>query len=267
MATDLTLTGLPNGRACGMRKPGSIYIESRPGPDGLPLEHFLVDPPVEYRVPTLGIALLERDGITHLGDWVGEESWPNVADFIEEVRRGGYSGNANNIQNFGVLTQDSRILLVHTRAGMSVEDYLAYREQWVDVTVAIDNWSGEPKTYSPCPKQYGGTMADTAIYRRHLQWNGIPDQTCCGVYWNDIVDGDPTGNEDRNPRMVRRTLPSFSYWAACRPESVKPNYFAAIFLSLPLTNIVVIEDPDDRKHERALVRCQNAGVPVYLVEE
>ena len=37
---------IPEPRGCGDRTPGGLYIESGLGPGGVPLEHFLVDPPL-----------------------------------------------------------------------------------------------------------------------------------------------------------------------------------------------------------------------------
>lgn len=54
-----------------------------PHPVSQPL-HFLCDPPVlvdDWHLSPVGVQLIERNGITHIIDWVGSMYYPNVADF------------------------------------------------------------------------------------------------------------------------------------------------------------------------------------------
>jgi len=87
---------IPVLRGCGTRCRGGLYAECGMGPNGSPVENFLMDPPVLLDFARIGVIprgthLVERNGATHLFDWIGAESYPNVADFIEEVRRFGLS--------------------------------------------------------------------------------------------------------------------------------------------------------------------------------
>ena len=73
-------------RGCGTRKKGGIYFETGLGSYGKPLEHFIIDPPIlvnDWSLSPLGVQLVERDGVTHIVDWVGSEHYPNVADYLE----------------------------------------------------------------------------------------------------------------------------------------------------------------------------------------
>ena len=70
-------------RGCGYRQPGGAYFAVPLGPDGRPIEEFLIDPPVVIDDPTrlglapVGVTLIEREGATHVIDIVGREHYPN----------------------------------------------------------------------------------------------------------------------------------------------------------------------------------------------
>jgi hypothetical protein len=80
---------IPEPRGCGDRTPGGLYIESGLGLGGVPLEHFLVDPPLP--VPE-GLNLINKPqivvdtetGVAHLWLWIGAEWYPYVPDYLEE---------------------------------------------------------------------------------------------------------------------------------------------------------------------------------------
>ena len=103
-------------RGCGKRKKGGIYAETGLSPDGKPIEHFLIDPPnvfnkAELGVADVGTAMVKArircpfrcdsgcgycnfEGtklVWHLFNIVGQSHYPNVADWIEEVRNLGMS--------------------------------------------------------------------------------------------------------------------------------------------------------------------------------
>lgn len=125
-------------RGCGERKADSIYLESRLSPFGKPVEDFIIDPPFpcyqngilwsrSYRVirkPLLdstGEPVLDENKneikIAHLIDWVGEEYYPSVWDFIEEVRDKGVSRRISKEFDLSILTPGkSQIFFAHKRA-------------------------------------------------------------------------------------------------------------------------------------------------------
>ena len=112
-------------RGCGYRQPGGAYFAVPLGPGGRPIEEFLIDPPVVIDDPgrlglaSVGVTLIERDGVTHVIDIVGREHYPTVAAFIDEARRLGISRRAPRTIDFGRITQASRLLLAHGHADIA----------------------------------------------------------------------------------------------------------------------------------------------------
>ncbi len=81
---------IPATRGCGKRKPGGCYAEVGMSPNGKPVEYFLCDPPVlldGWKVSSVGVQLIEVNGVHHILDVVGQQHYPGVADFVEEVSR------------------------------------------------------------------------------------------------------------------------------------------------------------------------------------
>jgi hypothetical protein len=119
-STPLVTSGARRG--CGYRQPGGAYFAVPLGPGGRPVEEFLIDPPVVIDDPgrlglaSVGVTLIERDGVTHVLDIVGREHYPTVASFVEEARRMGISRRAPRTIEFERLTPASRLLLVHAHA-------------------------------------------------------------------------------------------------------------------------------------------------------
>lgn len=73
------LTTSGQRRGCGYRQPGGAYFAVPLAPGGRPVEEFLIDPPVvvedaaRLSLTSVGVAVFERDGVTHLVDIVGRE--------------------------------------------------------------------------------------------------------------------------------------------------------------------------------------------------
>jgi len=80
-------------RACGTRVAGGVYIEIPLSRTGRPLSDFIFCPPREIDLEANGLTsvgtklMQEKSGIWHVFDVIGEDSYPNVADFIEETAR------------------------------------------------------------------------------------------------------------------------------------------------------------------------------------
>ena len=242
----MVMAAIPVERGCGTRKRGGIYAECGLSPWGEPLEHFLVDPPVPIDAEALGLSPIgvtlladPATGATHVLDWVGEEAYPNPADFLEEVRRFGLSRRLPRTLPFARLDARSRIVLVHRRANMA--DATAYTADW----------------RRPCPKQLP----------EHQQPATAPS-LCAGIWWEDVADGVPivpVGSDDRqDARLVRRSMPSFSYLARSAPAEATPAYVPAIFARFPLSRLAVIEDPEGGSHEAAFQAAWQAALPVEL---
>lgn len=227
-------------RGCGRRICGGVYAETSTDPNGKPVEFFLLDPPIaiELDVAPIGVSWIKRDEVWHLVDWVGEMHYPNVADFIEEVRRFGLSRRIPTGEHFERLTVESRILLVHARA--LIHNRKQYRS---------------PK-HGPygCPK-------DIADHRR-----GDVKEMCAGLWWEDLDD---TSEPDPETGAVIREMPSFKYAGLATREGVEPEYEAAFFASFPIGRLAVVNDPDDpNKVDVVLKKAGKAnGIPVHLVDE
>lgn len=224
-------------RGCGTRVKGGVYAEIPLSKHGLPLESFLYCPPVpvdaaELGLSSVGVKLVERNGVWHIFDIVGKQHYPNVADFVEEARRFGISRRLSQNLEFGKLTSESRLILLHDRA-------------------YIDNF-----------EKYRGTHECPKLKKGHDQ-DPLPEM-CISLWGEDLVDGTPL---EETGRRVKRVMPSFEYEGYSRPEGVTPKYKLAIFGSFPIPKLVVVNDPEDKTHEKALSKAQNAGLPVRLVDE
>jgi len=108
-------------RGCGTRQAHGLYACVPTGQSGLPIEHFVLDPPIAWNGGHFrGARLHQRaDGGTDMLIWVGGEHYPFVSDFIEEARMHGISRRVPVSREvaYSVLeAQRSRILLVHPRA-------------------------------------------------------------------------------------------------------------------------------------------------------
>ena len=242
---------IPAERGCGERKSGGIYAEMGCGPDGLPLEHFIVDPPIVIDPAALGLSpigvqLVERDGVWHILDWIGSEHYPNVADFLEEVRRFGLSRRIAKTVDFSKLTERSKILVVHARA--HVENFRTYADHWLGVR------------YNRCPKE--------------LSAHNLPDapDSCAGVWWEDVEGGSTFpfpgrgGAGGEGKRFILRPMPAFNYVAASRPDGVTPRYLPAVLASFPITRLVVIRGEHD-EHEPGQQAASRSTLPVELEDK
>ena len=112
-------------RGCGYRQPGGAYFAVPLAPGGRPVEEFLIDPPVVIEdaarlgLTAVGVAVFERDGVTHVVDIVGREHYPTVASFVDEARRLGVSRRAPRTIDFAQISAQSRLLLAHVHADIA----------------------------------------------------------------------------------------------------------------------------------------------------
>jgi hypothetical protein len=252
-------------RACGRRMRGGIYAETRLSEDGHPIEAFIVDPPIPVDIGLLGLAavgvqLIEVEspaitmhGIHHVFDVVGQEYYPYPADYIEETRRLGASRrlpanlNGRSLPAFSQLGPGSRLVLIHARA--VIENFVDYPQP--------------PRVQ--CPKGI-----DTHAI------SPLPEM-CAGLWWHDLPDQpDESGRSaavvaHHALTVLRRIEGGTRYLGYPRPVEIVPSYQHGIFLSLPISNLAVIQGGDgkdmpmatERNHQAACV----SGLPVYLEEE
>ena len=262
-------------RGCGTREPGGIYLVCDVGEDGKPVDHFLIDPPRRVEPEALGlasrgVALAEVQGLPCVLDWVGADSYPNVADFVEEVARFGSSRRVQQGFDFAALLPGSRHLFVHPRALIA--------------NVAL----GPGHAGADDPRWIGGDFPPDALpgrvtlldggrcVTRRAEHDALDYQGMCATYWWQDLDpvtltwaSDPARFEAqaRRDEAVRRQMPGFAYHAFARPEGWAPNYRPAAFLWLPIHRLVVVNDPEGGRHEGALEKAARAGLPVALEED
>lgn len=237
-------------RNCGYRAVGGVYLELDTSPYGEPIERYLMDPPLPVDTEGLGISPVgttlvqaREAGVHHVMDWIGSQSYPNVADFIEEVREMGLSRRVSKNTDFTRLTRASRLVCLHSRA---------YFDEWPAMN-ALPDYVGWP-----CKK------------RIHAQ-NGTDTSMCL---WH--VYADLTGTElELNPDGfiagcggdVERVMPSFSYWGWQRPEGVTRTYRTAIFASFPVSRIAVVSDEEGAYGSLVSTVAEQTLIPVEEVME
>ena len=229
-------------RACGNRVAGGIYAETRLSGGGEPIEFFIVDPPKPVDIAELGLAavgvkLIQVENIWHIFDVVGAEYYPYPADYVEETRRKGASRRLPGNLPFHLLSPESRLVLVHSKA-------------------LIQNFPEYPQPPAvECPK----------ILPAH-QEAPLPEM-CAGLWWHDLP---ASALEAENGHALRRLKGGTAYPAVPRPEGIAPQYRHAIFMTLPISNLAVIQGRNAQeiaRAEQAFQAAGRSGLPVYLEEE
>ena len=112
-------------RRCGWRVAGGVYWTLDTEASGAPrhdLARFTLSPaipvdPEAMGLSAIGVSTVERNGVTHVVDWVGESHYETPEAFLEEVARMGLSRRMPRTFRFDTLTEDSRILIVHRHGG------------------------------------------------------------------------------------------------------------------------------------------------------
>jgi hypothetical protein len=232
------MSTLYEGRLCGRRMAAGVYAETRSGPEGAPLESFIVDPPravdpVALGLSPIGVRLIQVGETWHLFDIVGETYYPLPADFVEEMRRSGSASRRLPASlDFSKLGRASRLVLIHRKAVF--ENYARFRLR------------------IPCP---------AGIHRHPLP------EMCAGLWWQDLPPQAPGLLGDWE---VERRIGGLSYCGLTHPEGVGYAYRHGIFMILPLTHLVVIAGRSPEEEERARKNYEAAarsGLDVTWEEE
>jgi hypothetical protein len=231
---DLTVRANPNvARGCGdSRIQGGVYLECGVGPNGLPLEMFVYDPPIPYTSRnSRGVFLETVAGVTHVLDEVSYESYPYPSDIIEEVRRHGLSRKVSPDVISNVLTPDSRIMLVHRRGILA-----------------------NAKAFNVCfdEERLAGRCNLFSLHSRrdHLD---DPSAPCTRHTYALSAEGD---------HPVRWFTLSTSYPVVPfkQPAKRDPIYNSAIIASFPITFISVIQ-ADNGSHAQAMEKIKSLEIP------
>jgi hypothetical protein len=174
--------------------------------------------------------------VYHLVDIVHERDYPNIADFVEEVRRMGLSRPLDLRLPVERLGAGSRIILIHRKAWV---------DHWSEIRSPLqaDSASVLAGFAHRCPR--ADPMADP-------QAHALGREMCAGVWWEDL-DPDTVCLPEVGPQyQIERRMPSFSYTGKVRPDSIDTQYDPAFFASFPIGRLVVIEgDGSDAALERA----------------
>jgi hypothetical protein len=289
-------------RGCGAgRVAGGLYAVC--GGGTTPLEEFLFCPPVlppaNMRIAARGVTLFQHGGIWHIADHIGSEHYPNVADYVEELRRLGLSRRIPTNLDFTLLTRGkSRIVLLHSRA---------YLRNYRDLQVS------DPYPRA-CPKHIPGhaTEEDAAAVRLTrkmipISASGLPDTRrwqrlgelaisgdpawrteflpgmCIGGWWTDLdpesLLAEECPDEERTGRKeVRRRLAfydpatadiedrghSYGYYTGrIRPVVPEPDYAEAIFASFPFRFEIV----DGPGAPETAAKARQSGLATDVVAE
>lgn len=110
-------------RGCGeSRVHGGIYMESGiTNSSTNPISKWICDPIIpldvqKFGLSSVGVKLVEIEGVTHIFDWIGESHYPLATDFIEEAIAKGISRRISKTTDFSKLSNESNIFLVHPKA-------------------------------------------------------------------------------------------------------------------------------------------------------
>lgn len=318
-------------RECGYRKEGGTYATVPSSPYGKPVDSFLLCKPMpivreEYNLANVGVKLVDveqvcsscnglspktgfvcrlcggthKETVTHVFDIVGQEYYPNIADFMEEARRLGISRRLEleAESEYAKLSPRSRLFLLHHRAIIkNPGDFL----QAMYIT--------ERKRFlrAGCPKQllehtYDNEDFDSLLLNFKAINNAHPG--CSALYWNVLDEGAERIPEvlpelcnncskdiyatkpgqiynletddlevcrvcsgDKNTtqgRFSERKLKSGTYRGYTLPEGVKPDYGLGVFAVFPLGKIEVV-DPDGSYQDR-VSRASAARLDVEAVD-
>ena len=120
-------------RGCGYRIPHALYLTVSTSPDGEPLEHFVIDPPIPYKhkfTRSPRFVWNEKTNAFDIVMWVGEKFYPMPWDFLEEARWIGISKRIPKNIDFSKITSRSRLILVHKNV-IPGFDYEVERTLWL----------------------------------------------------------------------------------------------------------------------------------------
>ena len=259
----------PFARGCGYRKVGGVYVVTGTSPYGKPVENFIVEPsgpsdPEQMGLAAIGvmpIRIAPQDEQVHLLNWVGEEHYPNVTDFIEEVRRRG--GSSRIPKNFDFESIKGKPYIYHMHAHAWIENALEYqldppaelRQEighgtWLENIAA--SIAGEISVgRRPCPTKRHSDTSETEM---------------CGRLWWEDVHGGEYVVADKDDREVSRQIGDVTYRAYTPPKGVTPRYLPAVFFRLPIHRLEVIRDPAGNEHDEALEKALYADMEVKLVD-
>lgn len=250
-------------RGCGAsRIAGGVYVVVPTSPLGMPVEHFLIDPPRAFTREQLRVMGVAAQGMSFvpdpsaetgwsLLDWVGSDHYPNTWDIIAEVKAHGLSRRVQSTLSFDLLGPGSRIYLLHDRAWINDE---GRRDLWHEAGSVPGGF------VMPCPVPWPEHKGSVAVN----------DSPMCARLWRECVTGGEDGEMmfhklPPNERNVVRTVGDTCYEARRCPDQVSLSYTPAIFASFPIHRLDVVRG--GKKHDATVSKARKAGLPVEEVDE
>ena len=250
----------PIERLCGSsREKGGTYLELGFSEHGKTIEKFLFCPnekfdQEKFNLSPRGVTLIKVDGVFHVLDWIGAIYYPNVADFLEEIRRFGLSRRLElSEKDYAKLTPESRLVCIHP-AGF-IEDTLPY---WQN-RIGMDDPFFEPYNWANCPIGIDDHLMTQSGAMQTLSMNfsklGLKQSLpmCMGLWYEDCMFVEPIAQGDRRGFVKN---PNFKYRCASPPAGERSNS-PGIIGSFPIGRIVVVEDPENSKHESKIKKLES----------
>lgn len=250
-------------RGCGERQQGGAYAETGLSERGLPIESFFFDPPIrvnaeEIGLTAIGVKLVTReDGTTDVWDIIGSQHYPNVADFLEEVKRFGMSRRLPATLDWARLGPNSKHVLLHARGFVAnYHDFDVDRRHACPRLAANHSLVVRGATPEAADRYCPVPPTHELPFPEHVT-------CCCGFWWDDVegmTSGVPTLCDGT---AGTREMPSFRYGARRIAPETKRDYRLAMVAALPITRIAVIRAADGR-HERVAEAAAKSALPVEI---
>ena len=231
-------------RGCGERKDKGLYLECATSPFGLPIEHFIFDPPIPINQEPFRAPILWKDkktGIYHVLIWIGKKFYESPWDFIREAEAKGVSRRIP--KNFPIhkLSPGSSMLLIHSDAIL---------ENWKELVKELRR---QGISSIPCPKEK----------EEHKEMK----EYCLSLLYY-LLSGEKAGYDSDQRKWVKRKVGDLTYLLPNPYEELnfKPVFKTGIFLRAPITNIAYISK-DGQVEESINEVAQQCKLPVVVKEE
>jgi hypothetical protein len=258
-------------RGCGERKAGGLYVECGLGPDGKPIEYFLVDSPLPLPAGLGERELInkpqlwcdDRTGLYHLVIWVGREHYPHAWDYITEVSQYGASRRLPKrlAPMLKRLTPGrSRMIMIHPEARL--EDWMRHTPP----ALCGKECPGHAELMTVEAELPRGTV--TVLTGTELTVSRPAAGPCLWTAKHLIParDGECMGEgEDGRPVYIRtHAQVSYSYEPSDEDRSgLKPGIFAA----LPISGFAAIRHSDGTIDEDLEEHLTESGFRYYTSDK
>lgn len=224
----MTTKHATQGRGCGTRNSGKLYVCSGVGPSGMEIENFVVDPIVPWPVDWhRGMELMGRSDsdIKDLVIFVGGEYYPSLWDFVEEAGRYGTSRKLTPSIDISKLTPgQSKMLFVHAKALPKFK------------VLAVKGHGNEP--YAFCKQPQLGNPKDypKPVYHANTKLCTFGHKSIATIFHQEdrMIKG-------RKGFQIK--MPSFAYYAeepenydSLTEKTATDFWKPGVFLVLPITN-------------------------------